>query len=218
MPRTLPFNFEKLLARKNKQITSHTTFQLFIEAANFNRSYYFATARLSVGGINWQPYLRKGSQIRSSITKAADTATVEIANADLALGLDLLKIRQYLYGAEMLIGRYWKDLDSGMEAHKVLFTGVIASSIPQIDEAVVAISGVSTAYANVSVGAVRRVNLPCGWLYKDPSTCHYRGHQETCNYMIDHADGCHGRHGDPYKRAAIGAFAYINSGNRLQTL
>lgn len=218
MPRTIPSNFEKLLARKDKRIASHTTFQLMINATDFNRAYYFATAELTSGGIEWKGYLRKGSQIRSSITKAADTATVELANADLALGVDFLKIRQYLYGAEMLIGRYWKDLDSGMEVHKVLFTGVIAFSVPQIDERVVTIAGVSTAYANISVGASRRVNLLCGWLYKDPSTCHYRGHQETCNYMIDHADGCHGRHGDPYKRAAIGAYAYINSGNRLQTI
>jgi hypothetical protein len=214
----MPFSFEKLLARKDKRLTSHTTLQVYINSPELQRSYYFATATLTANGVNWKPYLRKGSQIKSSLSKAADTAIVGLANADLALGVELLKIRQYLYGAEMIVGRYWKDLDSGVEVHKTLFTGVVAYSVPQIDENLVTIAGVSTAYANISVGASRRVNLLCSWLYKDPSTCHYRGAQETCNLMIDHADGCHGRHGDPYKRAAIGAFAYLNSGNRLQTV
>lgn len=88
MPRSIPYSFEKLLARPDKRIESHTTLQIYIEAEDFNRSYYMASAALTSNGVSWLPYLRKSSQIRTSLTKAADAAVVELFNADLALGVE----------------------------------------------------------------------------------------------------------------------------------
>lgn len=215
MPRKMPAGLMELLARKDKRIESHTTLQLHIDDGDILRDYYFASAELMIAGAVWAPQLKQGSQIKSSLARAADQATVELQNVDTELGREFLTLGQSLYGAEAKIGRYWKDLDSGAESHKVFLTGPLVGL--QIDENVARITAVSEPYAQVSVGATRRVAPLCQWQFRNPNTCGYDGSLLVCNFHLNDAGGCEGRHGDPLKRARFGGFAYLSSKSRLVT-
>ena len=216
MPRKMPAGLMDLLNRKDKSMETHTTLQVSINTSEVVRSYYFASARLSFLGVDWEPLLEKGSQIRSSLTRSSDTATVELANVATVLGLEFLALGQSLYNAEAKIGRLWRDNTGGGEFHKVLLTGVLVGL--QIDESVVRLTAVSEPYANVSVGATRRVTTLCQWQFRNPNTCGYSGSELICNFMLNDAGGCQGRHGDPLKRAKHGGFVFLNSQSRLKTL
>lgn len=219
MPRKMPAGLMDLLARKDKQIESHATLQVTINDGDILRDYHFASAELMIDGSTWASQLRRGSQIRASLTRAADQATVELQNVDTELGREFLALGQSLYGADTKIGRYWKDRESGAEFHKVFLTGPLVGL--QIDENVVRLTAVSEPYAQVSVGASRRVTPLCQWQFRNPSTCGYAGALLTCNFMLNDADGCEGRHGggvgNSLKRAKFGGFGFLNSKSRLVT-
>jgi hypothetical protein len=212
----MPAGFTEWIARKDKRAVSHTTLQVSIDNGDILRNYRFASAELMIDGSVYEPLLRKGSQIKSSLTRTADQATVELDNVDTELGREFLSIGQALYGAETKIGRFWRDLDSGAEFHKVLLTGVLVGL--HIDENVVRLSAVSEPYANISVGATRRVTNLCQWQFRDPTTCGYNGSELICNFMLNNSGGCEGRHGTPLKQAKFGGFAYLNSSSRLKTI
>lgn len=205
----------ELLARKGARIETHTTLQIVINNGDIIRNYYFASAKLTINGTVYQPQLRRGSQIKSSLTRAADQATVELQNVDSEVGREFLSLGQALYGTDTKVGRFWKDLDSAEEFHRVMLTGVLVGL--QIDENTCQVTAVSEPYANISVGATRRVTNLCQWKFREPNTCGYAGSLLTCNLMLNHADGCEGRHGSPLKQAKNGSFAYLNSKSRLVT-
>jgi hypothetical protein len=216
MPRKMPAGLLDLFARKDKQIESHTTAQIEIDNGDIMRNYFFASGELMIDGATYTAQLRKGSQIKSSLARASDQASFELQNVDTELGLEFLSLGQALYGATAKIGRHWRDIESGAEFHKVFLTGPIVGL--QINEDAVAITVVSEPYANISVGASRRVAPSCQWTFRDPTTCQFAGSLLTCNFLLNHADGCQGRHGDPLKRAKFGGFAFLNSQSRLKTL
>lgn len=220
MPRKMPSGLIALLARPDKQVESHTTLQIAIDNGDILRTYYFATSELNYKGVTWQPQLKDGSQIKSSLTRASDQATAELINVDTALGQEFLGLGQNLYGAETRIGRYWKDLVSGGEYHKVLLTGPIVGF--NVDENVIQITAVSEPYANISVGATRRVSLSCQWQFRNPNTCGYNGSLLICDFTLNGTGGCEGRHGSgvgaSLKRAKFGGFAFLDSSSRLKTI
>jgi len=205
----------ELLAREDARIETHTTIHIAISNSDIIRNYYFASAELTINGTVYQPQLRRGSQIKSSLTRAADQATVDLQNVDTEIGREFLSLGQALFGSDTKVGRFWKDLDSGIERHRVLLTGVLVGL--QINENSCQVTAVSEPYANISVGATRRVTNLCQSKFREPNTCGYSGNQLLCNLMLNHADGCEGRHGSPLKQAKNGSFAYLNSKSRLVT-
>ena len=219
MPRKMPAGWMELLARKDKQIENHTTLQVLIDNGDIIRNYYFASASLTIGGLEFQPLLKNASEIKASLTRAADQATVELINSDTSIGIEFLSLGQALDGASVKIGRYLKDLVGSFEDHKVFLTGVFAGL--HIDENVVRITALSEPYANISVGATRRVTNLCQWQFRNPNTCGYAGSLLTCNFMLNDTGGCEGRHGGgvgaSLKRAKFGGFAYLNSSSRFKT-
>lgn len=214
MPRALPAGFtDQNSAVRN--IETHATLQLtLLSDAAALLGYFFATARLAVLGVAYAPHLRKTGQLRLSLTRSVDRVEVELQNLDDVLGVDLLRARESLYGAEARLGRYRRDLDGGTESHKVFFTGVVADV--GINEQVVRLSILSEAYAAVSVGASRRVARLCQWRFRDPRTCQYAGPELACNFLLDHPGGCQGRHGDPLKRAKYGGMIHIETRSAVQ--
>lgn len=219
MPRKMPPGWNELMARPDKQIETHTTLRLIIDNGDILRAYYFASAKLMIDGAIYEPQLRRGSSIKSTLTQAADKGTVEIQNVDTEIGREFLALGQAIYGAEAKIGRYGCDLISGWEGHKVFLTGPVVGLGP-IDENVVRLTAVSEPYANISVGARRVIDPSCQAVFRDPSTCGYNGNLMTCNLMINHVDGCKGRHGvtPTLERAKFMGQPYTNSGSRLKTI
>jgi len=220
MPRKMPSGLMPMLARKDKQVESHTTLQVVINNGDIIRNYYFASSTLTIDGNLFAPELRQGSQIRSSLTRASDQAVVELQNIDTDLGKEFLSLGDALIGADTKIGRHWTDLISGHPFHKVLLTGPLVDM--EFDENVVRITAVSEPYANISVGASRRVTNLCQWQFRNPNTCGYAGSELKCNFMLNDSGGCEGRHGggvgNSLKRAKFGGMAYLNSKSRLKTL
>lgn len=220
MARTMPLGLKELFARPGARIRSHATLQVSIDNGDILRNYYFASARIFLDGVEWQPLLKEDSEIKHSLTRASDKSTVELFNADTEIGKEFLGLGQALSGARTEAGRYWKDLDSGAELHDVLLTGLLI--VPAVDENAATLSSVSEPYANISVGATRRVALSCQWQFRNPFTCGYAGSLLTCNFLLNHIDGCEGRHGggvgNSLKRAKFGGMAFLDAGSRLKTI
>lgn len=219
MPRKMPAGWDEMMARKDKRIESHSTLRLIIDNGDILRAYYFASARLTIDGVEYQPELRRSSRIKASLTRAADAGDVEIQNVDTEIGKEFLALGEAIYGAEAKIGRWWRDLTSGWEDHKVFLTGPVVGFDP--DENVVRLRAVSEPYANISVGARRVIDPLCQAVYRDPSTCGFSGPGlPTCNLMLNHADGCKGRHGltPTLERAKFMGQPFVNAASRFKTL
>jgi hypothetical protein len=178
------------------------------------RNYYFATAEIVIDQITYQPLMKSTTQIRTSLTRAADLTTCELHNADTQIGQELMSLGGPLFSAQIKIGRYWKDLDAGAEYHKVLLSGALSEF--HVSEDVVRISAVSDPYTQIPCGATRRVTAQCQWLYKDPATCGSTSTEPTCNLLLTHSGGCINRHSGTINRAKFGGFAYIGSENRFK--
>ncbi len=209
MPRNFPAGLNELLARPNRNIETHSTLTLFVPNEATTISYFFATANLVIRGVPFLGLLRETSAARSSLTRTVDRAELTIANEDTVFGRELIDIQEGLFGTEVRLGRYWRDVDSGVEFQRELLQGVVAGV--DVNENVIKLSLVSDAYAAASIGASRRVTKSCQWRFRDPLTCGYAGAELVCNFLLNDTGGCQGRHGDPLKRAKYGGFAYIES-------
>lgn len=207
MPRFLPAGLTALLARRDAQILTHSTLQLTFPSDLAPRiDLYFATAQTQILGVNYARDLREVGAVRSSLTRAVDRSEVVLQNVDRVLGVDLLAAQDALYGTDAVIGRYFLDLDTGAEYHVPLLTGVAAGV--DISETAARLAIISDVYAAVSVGASRRVVRLCQWAFRGPQ-CGYSGAELACNFLLNDAGGCQGRHGDPLKRAKFGGFVHI---------
>jgi hypothetical protein len=203
-----------LFKRADKLIEVHTTLEVLVNTPTVKRNYYFATAPIVINGISYEAQLRTDGEIKSSLGRSADPATVDLQNADNQTGLEFLSLGTSLPGSTVRIGRWRKDLKSGIEDHQVYLTGVVVGVRP--DQNFTKITAVPEPYARVSVGATRRVVLSCQWNFRDPATCGYAGSELKCNFLLNDADGCAGRHGSPLNRAKIAAFVHIDSAQRFR--
>lgn len=215
MPRSLPIGLKEVL--KSSYAESHSTLELSLPS-DFAPSitYYFATARLTIGGVVYDRQLRNSDAVKTSLTKAADRVTVELQNVDTILGVDFLRVADSLYGANVKFGRYWKDLRSAATFHHTLLTGCVAGV--EINENVARLTLISDTYAAVSVGAREQVLRQCRFQVQGEfrgTACGYSGALLTCNGLYDSADGCEGRHGTPLKQAKFGGFVYIEGKNTV---
>lgn len=209
MPRLLPPAFLSKSA-PGRNIATHSTLQLtLLGEGTASTGYFFSTAKIVVDTVTYQPHLVKTAQMQTSLARAVDRVELQLQNMDDVLGIDLIKAREDLYGAEVRVGRFRKDLESGAEAHKILFSGVVTSITVRQD--IVIVTVISDAYAGVSVGADRRAARLCQFIFRHLLTCGYAGTQMVCNKMLNDGGGCEGRHGSPLKQAKYGGMAYIEA-------
>lgn len=211
----MPPGWDDLLAREDKQIESHTTIHIAIDDGDILRDYYFATARLVIGGAVYEPHLRKGDSIKTSLTRAVDQATCTVQNVDTLLGKEFLRLGQSLYGAKAEVGRWWFDRVSGVDGHKIFLAGPL--TLLKVNESVATLTAIAEPYAHISVGATRRVDALCRFEYKDADTCGSTSSEAVCNFMLNDPGGCVTRHPDGLHRAKNGGFSTINSGSRFKT-
>ena len=209
MPRNLQNGLQELLNRPDAQIETHSTLQLSIDRPNLQTAFYWATADLTINGVAYSGQLRGVDDIVTSITRSADGAPLQLQNVDTLLGINLLNLGDALYGAEIKAGRYWRDLDTKSEFHKVLLTGGIAEF--EEEENFVTLEGVSDPYTLISVGPKREVRRLCTYRFRQADTCGYAGSLLTCNLMFADTDGCSGRFASPAHRAHNGGFVYLSS-------
>jgi len=211
MPRILPTGLAEALKRGT--LETHSTLELTLpDSATGARTLYFATAPVTVGGVKHSAQLRDTSAMKQSLTRAADRVTVDLQNVDTVLGIELISASESFYGARVRFGRYWRDIGSGAIFHKYLLTGAVVGV--DVNETTARLALVSDAYAALNVGASQPVVRNCRWEviggYKGPQ-CGSTSDFLTCNYLLDHADGCSARHSGTVNRARFGGFAYIKS-------
>lgn len=213
MPRKLPFGLTDALAAPFANIATHSTLELHIpQGRRPARSLYLATAGITYQGVTYTGTLKGFSAIRHSLNRAADEVELTIRNEELGPGLEFLFYLDALNGAEARVGRYWWQ-DANKDYHKVLLVGRV--SITGITDTEIKLKIVSDFYSNVNVGATRSLTRECGFKFRDPLTCGYSGAELKCNKLLNSADGCLGRHGDPLHRAKFGGFAYIDTASTV---
>jgi len=211
MSRLLPTGLAEALKRGT--LETHSTLELTLpDDATGPRTLYFATAPVTVAGVKHSAQLRETGAIKQSLTRAADRVTVDLQNVDTVLGIELIGASEAFYGSRVRFGRYWRDVDSGATFHKYLLTGAVVGV--DVNENVARLQLVSDAYAALNVGASQPVVRNCraevvggfkGWL------CGSTSDFLTCNYLLDHADGCSARHSGTNNRARFAGYAYIKS-------
>jgi hypothetical protein len=207
MPRPMPAQL--LEAMTGGLLSSHSTLALSIPLGAETRDYYFSTVTLNYGGIIWAPELRQISDLQAALTGDADQATAELQNVDTLLGIEFARIKQYLSGAVVQVGEYWKDLDSGAEWLEVLLTGLITGVDP--NEQSVQVTVVPDTYSGVRVGPIRKVQRRCGFLYKGFECGRPLTDPQDCDYTLDGAGGCHGRWGAANKVIRHGGMPYLDN-------
>ena len=212
MPRKLQFGLPDALAAPFVNIASHSTLELHIPTGKrTTRSFYLATADITVNNTAYKGILRDTGAVKLSINRAADRVEFTITNVDYAFGHEMQYHLDDLYGAEAKFGRYWWQ-DANKEYHKVLLVGRVAEV--RIDGENVRLTVVSDFYTNVNVGASRAIGKECGWLYKS-TQCGSTSTKAACNKLLNSTDGCIGRHTEPTHRARYGGFAYMDSGQTV---
>lgn len=198
MPRSLPTGLKELLSVETHWAETHSTLALRTKSGNF----WLATARLMVDDVAYSPDLRETGELKQSLTSAVDRVEVSIQNVDLVFGLKFVSAIDALHGARAVVGRYWRDLRNGAEYHKALLSGVVVSA-PGNEQAVT-LTVVSELYASRQIGG-RLVARNCQWRFKDPTTCGYVGPLNSCNKLLQSADGCQGR----ARQFRMSGFVYI---------
>lgn len=198
MPRSLPQGLKELLSVGTGWAETHSTLALETRAGNF----WLATTQLTIDDVRYSPDLRETGELKQSLTSAVDRVDVQIQNVDLMFGLKFVAAVDALHGARAVVGRYWRDLRNGAEYHKGLLSGVVVSA-PGNEQAVT-LTIVSELYASRSIGG-RLVARNCQWRFKSPS-CGYSGVLQSCNKLLQSADGCQGR----ARQFRYGGFIYIS--------
>lgn len=219
MPRKMPAGLMDALNRQDLNIETHTTLELSVNTVAEIKNYFFATAMLTFDGVVWQPQLRRASEIRSSLTRTTNRASLELQNVDTALGVEFLSIRNFIFGAEAKVGHNWKCDEIGLDVHKVLLTGAVTGL--EVAESAVSLTVVADIYSSVSVGPSRTITRLCQWQqhgdFKGPE-CGYTGAESTCNGLLNDAGGCEGRHGTPLKFARFGGFPYLDNAAKFKII
>lgn len=193
MPRLLAAGLDEALKRPDGQIASHSTLELTVDLGAEFRSYYLATASLNFNGITWRPELRETDEITSNLAADASEARIAIQNVDRLFGIEFIAIEEFLSGAEVKVGEYWKDLERGSEWHEILLTGLVAGL--DVSEQSAQLTIISDVYSGVSVGPFRQIRRLCQAEYKNFECGRPVTDPPTCDKTLNGAGGCHGRWG-----------------------
>src|SRR5262249_47501173 len=146
------------------------------------------------------PQLRKSPEITSSLTSQVDNAVAELQNVDTILGSEFASLERFLFGAEVKVGRYWKDLERGAEWHHIFLTGLVQDIDDNENTARLTI--ISDIYADLSVGPLRHVRRRCQTDYKSDECGRPKTDPFTaCDKTLNGYGGCDGRWGSTQKVA-----------------
>jgi hypothetical protein len=134
-------------------------------------------------------HLVRDSEVRQTLLRTADQASVSAQNVDRELGLTINDVARTLSGANVTFSKVF-SADGEEFQRKVLLEGVITSS--EVGENVVEIQIVSDVAPNVAFIGTRPVQENCPLVFKG-LRCGYTGPLTTCNKEYDSPDGCAGR-------------------------
>lgn len=172
-------------------------------AAITGRTYHLATSEaVIIGGIKYDPQLQEIGEILRDTDRAAETCTAAVQNITTEFGNVLLNDANFLLGATVTAGRWWRDPNSGTEYAEQMFSGIVddAQGLPRKS---VTLFLLSDAYAAASIGGGRAVERDCQYVFNSKAVrdslsglgdaCGYLGGLADCNKLHTDDDGCSGR-------------------------
>lgn len=207
MPRDLPNGLADFLASGR---AGHTAAWCVIRLPDviegafsypFGKTFHLATADITIDGVAYEAALSNTGDITRSIDRQTERVSIDLLNLDDFYGELFLKDVRIIHGAEVRIGRWWREVSSGQEWSKQLFIGVVDGAGG--NARTVSLSILNDLYAVDSIGGGRVVERECQVVFNSPAVralgtgignfCGYTGGLTTCNKLLNHADGCSGR-------------------------
>jgi phage-related protein len=186
-------------------LESHSYCSVYLPASENSDTFYFATTPVSINGTVYDRPLKEVGDIKLSGGRAADRLEVILDNSDGLVGGIFLSDRSVLVGAQVVVGRlYRNDRDPGREYTIPMFLGTISSAL--VLDAEVRLTVISDLYDGNLVGGTRQVSKTCQWKFKG-AQCGYAGVEAACNHLLDSAGGCSGRS----NQHRYGGFAYSSA-------
>lgn len=186
----LPAGLTDLL--KTGHAESHSTLRLTVDDADapVAQDYRLATGAIDTPDGAFAAGLVNVGEIKSALDASTDTAEANLDDVACRWTPLLINRIESLQGAQAIIGRYWRDLNSGQKYHAKLMTGVVTGA--RSNDLTMGLSIISDVYAARSVGANKPIRKKCGLEFKG-AACGYTGGLTTCNKLLNDADGCSGR-------------------------
>ncbi len=186
----LPAGLADLL--KTGYAESHSTLRLTVDDADapVAQDYRLATGAVDTPDGAFAAGLVNVGEIKSALDASTDTAEANLDDVACRWTPLLINRIESLQGAQAIIGRYWRDLNSGQKYHAKLMTGVVTGA--RSNDLTMGLSIISDVYAARSVGANKPIRKKCGLEFKG-AACGYTGGLTTCNKLLNDADGCSGR-------------------------
>lgn len=135
----------------------HSTLQLTLRGANQSEiKLHLATARLTIDGAHYEPYLQKVGAIRLSLDREDDFIEVRLRHVEKLLGADSASALDALRGARAEYGWCRRDPGSGKVVRKILLTGVATNVYA--DQQNISLTLVSDAHFSRLVAAGRNAS------------------------------------------------------------
>jgi hypothetical protein len=146
----------------------------------------YATSPMSFSRGDFTNDLENVSEIRQTLDAAVDRVSIGIQNKDRVLGLDVAANWRKWRNCEAVIGRMYYEVKAGAKTGVSewieMFRGTVQQ--PQADDLQVTFDVIPDTIAQGENVANHNLNLPCGWLFKDPKTCAYTGPQTVCDHHL----------------------------------
>lgn len=181
MGRTLSSTLDQILAGATRDI-DWTVELTFPDETGFK----FATSPLVFSRGTFTNDLEEVSEIRQTLEAAVDRVSLAIQNKDRVLGLHIAANWQKWRNCQAVIGRMYYEVAggqrTGVQEWIETFRGTVQQPVP--DDLQVAFDVIPDTVAPGEIVAAHNLNLPCGWLFKDPKTCAYTGPETVCDHHL----------------------------------
>lgn len=132
--------------------------------------------------------LNDTSEIRLTTENPVDRVSLAFQNVDSILGQHVADNLTEWQAAEAVVGRLYRG--SGLEEWVPMFKGVVSQ--PDVNDLQVTFDVLSDLIAPGPIVCNRTLAPPCGFKFKDTSTCGYSGIAAACNHHLKSKLGCDG--------------------------
>lgn len=182
MPRSVSPTLQQLLIASETHATADIRYSDGATVKRLSDTSFIVPGR---GG--YLPGLKSISEIKQSLFASIDRVSIEIANEDDAMGLDIADDARLLESAEVVVGRFYRAIrDAAIYEWRPLFVGRVAGA--DADERRAKIDVISDLTAVGLIG-MRTLSPNCPLLYKG-FWCGHTGSEARCNKQLKSPAGC----------------------------
>jgi hypothetical protein len=146
----------------------------------------FATSPMTFSRGTFTNDLENVSEIAQTLDAVVDRVSIGIQNKDRVLGLDVAANWRKWRNCEAIIGRMYYEIKDGIKTGVKEWIEIFRGTVqqPNADDLQVTFDVIPDTIAPGEIVASHNLNLPCGWLFKDPKTCAYAGPETVCDHHL----------------------------------